>query len=96
MTTEYFTSLFEKYEDDYIQFEKVEHKRSSRPDIHAFILLNELVPGTEDMVSAAEHDEIYISIDVDKLAEAISEDQAVELIRCGVRMGDYDGLAMFV
>jgi hypothetical protein len=91
------SEAFDKFDDEYIKFERVENKLSSRPDIHAFILLNQLQPGTRDLVSAAEHDEIYLDIDVDKLAEVITEDQVRDLARCGVRYDDgLDCLAMFV
>lgn len=87
--------VFEKHDDEFIKFDRVKNKLSSRPDIHAFILLNQLVPGTSDMVSASEHDEIFLDIDVEELAKVATEGQVIDLIRCGVRLGDY-GLAMFV
>ena len=42
---------FEKYDDEYAEFERVENKRSQRRDLHAFLLLDEIVPGDTDMVS---------------------------------------------
>ncbi|MEQ8636876.1 hypothetical protein [Gimesia maris] len=75
------------------RFEKVENKRSQRPDLHAFLLLDELFPGNRDMVAAAEHDEIYLAIETEQ-AETLTDDQISELIRCGVRCGEY-GLCMF-
>ncbi len=89
--------VFDKHDDEYIEFERVKNKLSSRKDIHAPILLNQLVPGTRDMVSAAEHDEFYLDVDVEELAKVATEKQIVELIRCGVRYdSETDGLAMFV
>lgn len=89
--------LFDKHDDDFIKFERVKNKLSSRPDIHAFILLNQLVPGDYDMVSAAEHDEIFLDVDPEELAKVATEEQIVELIRCGVRYsGETGSLAMFV
>lgn len=78
---------------EYIKFDRVEVKRSSRPDLHAFLLLDEMFPGTTDMISGAEHDEIYLAIDEDEAA-TLTDDQILELIRCGVRCGEY-GLCMF-
>jgi hypothetical protein len=87
---------FEESDDEYIKFERVENKRSSRPDLHAFMLLAELVPGDMDIVCSAEHDEIYLQPDIADLVKAgITREQVVELARCGVRTGDY-GLCMFV
>ena len=34
--------LFEKHEDEYLKFEMVEKPKSTRRDVHAFILLSEL------------------------------------------------------
>lgn len=95
MTLDEMEDLFDDDGDEYLKFERVENKRSSRPDIHAFILLNELVPGTRDMIAAAEHDEIYLDVDPETLAEVATEEQIIELIRCGVRYSD-DSLRMFV
>lgn len=89
--------MFDKFDDEYIKFERVENKLSSRPDLHAFILLNQLQPQGRDMVSAAEHDEIYLDIDCDELARVITEDQVRDLARCGVRYDEgLDCLTMFV
>ena len=91
--------FFEKHNDEYIKFERIENKRSARPDLHAFLLLEELVPtkNYEDMVSAAEHDEIWLEVDPKKVAEVATEEHLIELIRCGVRYDrDIDSFAMFV
>ena len=76
-------------DEEYIQFDRVKNKRSARADLHAFLLLDELQPhiagdGNGDMVSAAEHDEFYLCIDTEKLAEVITDEQIIELVRCGV------------
>lgn len=87
----------DKYEGEFLHFERVENKTSTRSDLHAFALLDRLVPGHGDMVCAAEHDEIYLAVEPEQLAQVATEDQIIELIRCGVR---YDAatnsLAMFV
>ena len=90
-------AAFEAAEKDFLKFDRVENKKSSRRDIHAFILLNELLPGTCPIVSAAEHDEIYLDANCDELAKVITVEQVTELQRCGVRFdGEYDSLCMFV
>jgi hypothetical protein len=35
---------FESVNDDYLKFDLVENKRSQRPDLNAFILLDEISP----------------------------------------------------
>ena len=88
--------VFKKFDDNYIKFERIENKLSGRPDLHAFLLLDKLMPGTRDMVSAAEHDEIYLDVDCEKLAEVASEHDILALTRCGVRYDeDTDSLCMF-
>lgn len=89
--------IFQEFEDEFIRFDRVENKLSSRPDIHAFILLNQLVPGNRNMVGCAEHDEIWLDIDVDKLKAVATKEQLRELHRCGVRYDrSVESLAMFV
>lgn len=88
---------FEKHSrDEYGHFERVRLPSSRSPDLCAFLLLDRLVPsaGTEDMVSCAEHDEIYLRVDPRELAEVASEDDVIYLTRCGVSC-DGDGLWMF-
>lgn len=90
--------IFNKYDDEYLEFAKVENKLSSRPDLHAFILLDRLVPGLGYIVSAASRDEIYLDIDTEELAKVATEEDILTLIRCGVRFvrgidGEY--LVMF-
>lgn len=83
-------------DDEYGEFERVENKLSSRPDIHAFILLNNLCPSDDDMISASEHDEFYLDVDLEKLEKIITREQVIDLVRCGVRYSEEnDCLAMF-
>ena len=89
--------LFEKHSDEFLVFGEVANKTSRRADMHAFNLIEKLVPGDRDMISSAEHDEIWLSVDPVELANVATEDQIVELIRCGVRYDfDTDSFAMFV
>lgn len=88
--------LFAEFEDDFLKFEEVKEKLSKRPDLHAFILLDKLVPGTNDMVSAAEHDEYYLSIEPDELRKVATKDQLRDLHRCGIRHDESnDSLCVF-
>lgn len=87
----------EDFQDEFLEFEKIENKRSQRPDIHAFLLLDSLCPGDCDMVSGADHDIIFLDVEIEDLAKVITEEQAIELVRCGVMYSDeYDCLSMFV
>lgn len=90
--------VFEKFADDYIEFERVENKLHTRPDICEFLLLDKLVPNPgHDMVAAGEHDKIWLDVDCKKLAAVATEDDILMLTRCGVQYDDDVGsLAMFV
>lgn len=89
--------IFEKYADDYLKFGRVENKLHERPDICAFLLLDKLLPDPcKDIVSAADHDQIYLGVDIEKLAGVATEDDIITLIRCGVLYeSDTDSLYMF-
>lgn len=95
MTEEEMRELFEKHEDKYLDFGSIENKRSKRTDLHAFLLLDELIPNQhQDIIAAASHDEIFLDADPEMLAAVITENQIIELVRCGVRC-TYEGLCMF-
>ena len=82
-------ATFEKFaEDEYIKFERVENPPTARADLCAFLLLDRLVPGRGDMVSSAEHDEIWLNVDTERLAEVATEADILTLVRCGVRFSD--------
>jgi hypothetical protein len=96
MTSQELLTKLADNDKEYLKFDRVPNKRSNRPDLHAFILLDELVPGKTDIVCSATHDEIFLDTDLASLAAVITDEQIVELIRCGVRGNpEYDCLAMF-
>ena len=83
MTTQ---ELFEKCEEIGGGFDDIKNKRSSRRDLHAFLLLAELEPSNDKddkIISAASHDEIAIGVSMETI-EALNEFQILELVRCGV------------
>jgi len=89
--------FFEEHQDEFLKFDRVENKLSLRPDLHAFLLLDKLSPGKRDMVSDAYHEEIYLDVGVEKLLEAATEAELIDLHRCGVHFfSEYDCLGMFV
>lgn len=88
-------ALFETHESEYLEFDRVEDKLHHRPDICAFIKLDQIVPDKGDMVTAAGHDEIFLSTSCDDFAEVATEDDVIYLLRCGVVFSaDYDSLYM--
>lgn len=88
------SELFEKHSDEFLCFEKVENKRSNYMDIHAYLLLEQICGPGHKMIAGARHDEVFLDANVETLAEKATEEQIVELIRCGIRY-DEGGLVMF-
>jgi hypothetical protein len=88
---------FELVNDDCCKFELVENKKSKRPDLHAFILLDGIFAESNgDIVSAAAHDVIYLHPSNEDI-ETLTDDQILELTRCGVMYdSENDCLSMFV
>ena len=78
------------------KFEDVDEKLSQRPDLHAFIRLDQWFPDDTDIVTSAEHDQIYLGVKETDV-ESLSDEQIVELSRCGVWLdSEFDCLSMFV
>lgn len=88
--------LHEKFEqfmenDEYLNFDKVENKHSKRADLHAFIMLDKLFPSHMNIVECSEHDEIWLEIEEDDLL-TLTDDQILELVRCGLMYEYGEGL----
>ena len=102
MALEELQAMFEKHKDEFLKFDRVNNPAHRRPDLCAFLMLDAAVDvknargGYSAMVSAAEHDEIYLVIDAEELAKVATDDLVRDLIRCGVLYDStYDCLAMF-
>lgn len=82
-------AFFDAHNEEFCKFDRIVQKLSHRPDIHAFILLSNLLPEEKgDIVSNAEHDMIYLSPNCEKLFKVAKDCHLIDLIRCGV---SYDG-----
>lgn len=99
MTVDELKALFNEYgeSDEPHKFDRVLVKFSKRDDLHAFILLDNIMPDGHTMISASAHDEIFLAFDVNELAAIITPEQVLELVRCGVSYDSHhDALYMFV
>lgn len=104
MTFEEFESVWMDEGLNSIEFlndEALDRSKMLNPlrDIHAYILLQSLMPDMKrgDMVVSAEHDQIWLSPDCSDLADVITRDQIIELMRCGVSYDeDTQSLFMYV
>ncbi len=89
-------ALFEQHNDEFLEFDCIPEadRRHPRPDLCAFIYLHEKLGGEHDVISAAEHDEIYLEFE--NLNLLTSED-VLYIHRCGVRYDEEtESLCMFV
>lgn len=86
---------FDKFSEEYAKFENIQMPLNLRPDLCAFLLLDKLCPGNTDIVSAVEHDVIFLDVDMERLAAVASDEDIKTLVRCGVRC-EGDWLEMFV
>lgn len=87
---------FEQFKDEFLKFDRIDNPRSKRPDLHAFLMLDEIQPGDRELISASEHDEFFLDIDCDAFAEQATDDQIRDLRRCGVRYdSELDLLCMY-
>ena len=87
--------LFEKHEDEYLKFDKIKEKKTNRPDLQAFLILDSIITSDCDIITASEHDEFFLDTNLDTLAAKATEEQIIDLIRCGVRYSEYGCLSMF-
>jgi hypothetical protein len=91
------TKIFKDNEDEFLKFENCTEKVCERADLCAWAILDRLVPGDDDMVSSAEHDEIFLVVEPNEIADIATEEDIINLIRCGVRLDtQFDCFAMFV
>jgi len=101
MTTRKLKKLIDANEDEFLKTSNFSDtaiaQLTERPDLRAFLLLDRLVRGSFDIVAGAEHDEIFIDVTPEAVAEGASSEDILNLVRCGVRYdSDTDGFAMFV
>lgn len=91
-------AAFEKFADQSFEFHLIKNPLYNSPDICALVLLHKLAPScSRNMIAGAEHDVIYFSVDIEKLAQVASEEDIIYLRRCGVMFDEKtDSLAMFV
>lgn len=92
-------AAFEKFSDEYNEFDRVENKLHSRPDLCAFLFLDTLQPSAgRDLIQGARHEEmIFLDVDCEALAEMLTEDDVLMLVRCGVQYEvEEESLAMYL
>lgn len=93
--------LFEKHNEEFLKFDRINEPLSSCPDLCAMMYMMNFLTMKQrerhnDIISCSEHDEIFFSIDVDYFSEIASESDVIYLIRCGVRYSEeFSSFCMF-
>ena len=89
--------FFEEHADDYLETDQVTTpRRSQRADVELLLRLDEMFPGDDNAVDAAEHDGVSLSFSLEELAIRATEEQIVDLMRLGLTINEYDSLGMNV
>lgn len=97
MTQQEIRDAFDKHGEDPMDFDALPNKRSEREDMHAFMLLDSLLPDKRNILSHASHDEVHLVVMVEDLVQSvITEQDIIELVACGIHISKYDGLCKFV
>lgn len=98
MTQEEFIEIWNLHDEEYHDFKSVKNPPCESSDLSAFMLIHKFMISKEaDVITSAEHDEIYLPSIDDLDLEKITEDDIISLIRCGVRYDqNYECLSMFV
>jgi hypothetical protein len=91
MNKELITKWFELHSEEYLNFKEVLGPKSTRPDVHAFLLLDELIVSNEYgrcILSGSVHEKIYLDVDIEEISSFLTESLVIELIRSGVCLED--------
>lgn len=99
MTRKEVIDFQKKYDDEFGKFEKVsvENHLSSRKDLCAFLIIDNLIkwPYTSaDIITRTEHDTIFLNLEPEEIPD---EQTLLYLRRCGVTYRtDKDSFCMFI
>lgn len=92
MTEEQVDALFKKHKKEYLKTDRLA-PGVEPADARAIVILSKYCIGP--VIAGAEHDEVFLAVDGNKFCQNTSEEEIVELIRCGV-MNSEEGFKMFV
>lgn len=76
--------LFKHYhEQDKLSFINVSDKLSDNKHLHAFFLLQSLVPSKRNIIAKADYDTVYLDFVAEDLLDMITDVQIEEFAACG-------------
>lgn len=91
--------LYEKHNEEFLRYNKIKNPMHRQVDLNAFLMLDKIAPlnNDRDIIAYAAYDEITLAFDPKKVAENATEQEIIDLIRCGVRYDtDEECFIMFV
>jgi hypothetical protein len=91
--------LFEKHGDEFLRHKNIENPMHRQADLCAFLMLDKIAPlnNDRDIIISSQYDEITLAFDPKKVALYATEQEIIDLIRCGLRYdSDEDCFVMFV
>jgi hypothetical protein len=95
MKEEEVVELFDKFNEDWVEFDSVHNMLHHRRDLCAFLIIADMFPDDSgDILGAAEHDRVWISAEWEEFCEKATPEIIHDLAACGVIYED-EGLFMF-
>ena len=82
MTRGELNACFVNHKEEFLEDGRLPADRpSQRSDLCAFILLDKLLPGSDSyIVAAAEHNKIFLDVDLDELAKVATEEDRKSVV----------------
>lgn len=91
------SEIFKKHESHYCCFHEIESPKTKRRDLQAFLILDSIFKDNKKIISGVDTYSIYLSVEIEELAQKATEEQILDLIRCGVSYEEkYDSLTIMV
>lgn len=101
LTENQLEAIFEKYEDEFCEFHRIENPKHCRSDMCAMLMIDEIQSRSDfgdnqgNMISWAEHDVIHFDVNVENFSKVVTKEELIDLIRCGIRLEE-GNFTMFV
>ena len=76
--------VFKKHESHYLHFEEIKDPKTKRSDLQAFLILDSISSCQGNIVAGMDTYSIYLNVEVEDLEKNATEEQIIDLIRCGV------------
>lgn len=75
-------SIFDKYDNEVYNFDKIENKLDSKREIHAILLLDNLFPD-DNPFDSCDKDYLFLGLSINNIKK-LTDENILELSRCGI------------